>query len=276
MKTVQSTFTKRTIIRQVSALLLVALSFSVLADNSNFDTSLLSPLKKVEHKRGPANFTPTDETGYIPMVQEIELEASERLKDDRGGTLKTMKARLDYWREREEYADAWDLGSTGLYETPTDSQKRSYLESNFLRYFDRRLSGEIKNAKKGSALSSVRTVEQALRPDTKVQVSKNVKIRFSARVLQRYGTVRVINPYVKTEAKVTLDGKVDVKMYKEFEEVGFKAEANYSYNSGRYIASLNQRISDRWSANVSSEQSDRELPFNHDINTYRINYGFGF
>ncbi|MCK5883707.1 MAG: hypothetical protein KAG61_08465, partial [Bacteriovoracaceae bacterium] len=256
MRKVLETFTKNCpIIRHVSFLLLATLSFQSMAEYVELNPALLNPLAEIKYARTPANFTPTDETGYIPMVQEVELEVSERLKDDRSGTLKSMKSRLDSWQEREEYAEVWGLHSTGLYNTPDESSKKAYIERSFLRYFDRRLSGELKNSKKGSALAKARTIEQALRPDAKMQVSKNVKIRFSARVIQRYVMVKVVNPYVKSEVKVTTQGQINMKISKHFKKSGVKTQADYNYNTGRYVASLNKRITNRWSANVKSEQA---------------------
>lgn len=265
--------------RQLSAILLLSsfMSFGLFAQaRIPLKASQLNPLTKVETQRAPANFTPSDDLGYIPLVQEIELKVEERLEDDRSGTLKGMKNRLDAWDSQKEYAEVWNLESTGMYHLATDGEKKSLVEKGFLRYFDRRLSGEIKSAKRGSAMASVRAIEHTLKPDTSVAVSEKVQVRFTGRLIQRYAKVIVKNPYVKAEGTISLDGNIDFKLSKEFEEIALTAEMNYDLDEGRYVASLDKKITDRWSTRVSSSQADSELPFDHELTTYQVFYGFSF
>lgn len=258
--------------------------FLILGFTSSFGQVVAKDLKlsqlclqpKVEASRAPANFTPSDDLGFIPLVQEIELKADERLKDDRSGTLKGMKDRLDSWENTREYAETWNLESTGMFYLADEGDRKSLVEKGALRYLDRRLSGEIKSAKRGSAMASVRTLEQTLKPDTSVAVSDNVKIRFTGRLIQRYAKIIVKNPYVKAEGTISMDGNIDLKLSKDFESIDVVTAVNYDVDAGRYVASVDKKITDRWSARVSSEQEDSEIPFDRDLTTYQVFYGFSF
>ncbi len=256
--------------RQLSAFLVLGLMLTLCLSPDLFAQATAAA------GRSPANFTPSDDLGFIPLVQEIELKAEERLKDDRAGTLKSMKNRLDSWQTTENYAEAWNLESTGMYHLSTQAERRDLAQRGFLKYFDQRLSGEVKSAKRGSAMASVRTLEQTLKPDTSVSVADDVKIRFTGRLIQQYAKIIVTNPYVKAEGTMYLDGNMELKLSKEFEAVAMKSELNFDLDQGRYLASVDKKITERWSARVSSDQENGDIPFEPDLTTYQVFYGFSF
>lgn len=232
--------------------------------------------KDLNKGRAPANFTPSDDLGFVPLVQEIEVKAEETLKDDRAGTLKSMRSRFDSWQATEDYANAWNLESTGMYHLSTQSERRTLAQSGFLKYFDQRLSGEVKSAKRGTPMASMRTLEQTLKPDTSVAVADNVKVRFTGRLIQQYAKIIVTNPYVKIEGMMYLDGNMELKLSKEFEQLAVKTELNMDLDQGRYLASVDKRITERWSTRISSDQENGEAPFAPDLTTYQVFYGFSF
>lgn len=214
---------------------------------------------KALQTRAPSNYIPSEEIEPIPFAQELWIQ--EKMVEDDAGVLQGVKRQIASWEQTEEFADDWNLKSTGRYETPSLESKKNYLAKNSLKYFDKRLSGEMKRAEEGSTLAKVGQVQKALKPQTKVEFSKNVKLRFKARVLQGKAVVKLVNPYIDSECNVKVSGGMDCKVEKDFKDAGVKTKAEYVISEGRWIASVDKKISDHWSSRVSSHQSDDTMAF---------------
>jgi hypothetical protein len=193
-------------------------------------------------------------------VLTVPLEESETsyFVEDDAGIMKGMKDSLESWEKIEEYADVWDLQSTGLYTTPTTSQKRKYIGNRMLKYADKRFSGEMKKADEGSALHKISRVEKQLRPNASVAVSKFVSLKFKARVLQGKATVEVRNPWVECSATVGANGKAKLVTRKDFAQLGFATGVDYTVNSSEWIAYADQQVTQNIKARVSSTQESGE------------------
>ena len=74
-------------------------------------------------------------------------------------------------------------------------EKKKYLEKNILRYMDKRLTGEIKRADKGTTLHRMGQVKKTLRPQTRVKLSENYRLRFRAKVLRGFMRMKFENPF---------------------------------------------------------------------------------
>jgi len=183
------------------------------------------------------------------------------VEPDSSGVLDKMEKKFVAWREKEEYAAAWNLKSTGLYETPTISEKRSYLTSNGLKYLDKRLSGAMKKAPEGSALARARKVESTLKPDTSVGVSKNIKLKFRAKVIQLRGDIVVENPYVDARAEVRASGKARIFVGRNLASLGLDSQIEYSVNDGIWEAKVQKRLGRHWATQIRSAQSINQLAF---------------
>lgn len=211
-----------------------------------------------------------EEVLTVPLTNETFSNESIFAEDD-AGVMRDMKESLSSWEKTEEFARIWDLQNTGVYTTPTTSQKGKYISKKMLRYADKRLSGEMKKADEGSALHKVSRVEKQLRPNAAVNISKNFGLKFKARVLQGKATVELKNPWVECNATVSANGKARVISRKEFKSLGLASGAEYSVNDSQFLTYVDQQITDNVKArlsNISGNDADSRLemtasfPFN--------------
>ncbi len=156
----------------------------------SFSISAADNLNNKSVSRAPAAVD--EEVLTIPFNNEDSFFTNDNMfAEDDAGVMKDMKTNLSNWEKTEEYARVWDLQRTGLYVTPTSSEKGKYISKRLLRYADKRLSGEMKKADEGSTLHKVSRVEKNLRPNASVNMSKNFGLKFKARVLQGKAIVEV-------------------------------------------------------------------------------------
>ena len=240
-----------------------ALVFSEDEVNSFSHISLhkLNPLYK-EVGRGIASFVPDDEVEFYPFEQTIMVNRV--IIEDSAGVLRSMKGKIQSWDKVESYVENWGLESTGLYIFPKYEDKRKYVESHALKYLDRRLSGEIKRAEKGSTLEKVGKVERALKPTTKVTITQNFKIRVKARLLEGKAYINFENPYFKCNSEIDFGGYVDLKMSKSLKNIGMTGQVVYKISGGYWVVSISQKIIKGVSAQVSSTQNDDKMMLSND------------
>lgn len=212
-----------------------------------------------------------EEVLTVPLHEESFFTNDNMFAEDDAGVMKDMKASLSGWEKTEEYVTLWDLKSTGVYTTPTASQKAKYISKKMLRYADKRLSGEMKKADEGSTLHRMSKVEKNLRPNASVNVSKNFGFKFKARVLQGKAIMEVKNPWVECSAQVSANGKAKLITRKEFKSLGLASGAEYSVNDSEMLTYIDQQITDNVKArlsNTSGNDADSRLemtasfPFN--------------
>ena len=227
--------------RQLSLFTVLSLlSFSVYA---------LDTTHKVAPTRAPASAF-DEEVLTVPLEQKAFVQTL--FTEDDAGVMKGMRDNLQGWNDVEEYAKKWDLESTGLYKTPTDKEKQKYLSKNLLRYADKRLSGEIRNAEEGSTMHSVGQVEKSLRPNATVAVSKYISFKFKVRVLQGKAIMEVRNPWIDCNATVGANGKAKVITKKDFKQLGTSTGVEYDVKEAQWIAFVDQEISKNIKARLSS------------------------
>lgn len=194
-----------------------------------------------------------EEVLTIPFNNEDNFFTNDNMfAEDDAGVMRDMKANLNSWEKTEEYARVWDLQRTGLYVTPTASEKGKYISKRLLRYADKRLSGEMKKADEGSTLHKVSRVEKNLRPNASVNVSKNFGLKFKARVLQGKAIMEVKNPWIECNATVSANGKAKLITKKEFKELGLASGAEYSVNDDQFLTYIDQQLTDNIKARVSN------------------------
>lgn len=225
--------------------------------------------------RGPASAIPSDHLETTPIQNKIWL--SQIWVEDNSGVMNGMRDQLLAWERMEEYRRNWDIESTNLYNTPDREFKKAWFNRMLLRYADKRLSGEMKNAGAGSTLARVSNVRQALRPNTEASISKNIKLKFKARILQMRGIVRVINPWVNCEAEINSRGEIVSRISKNFEDLGVRADLNYDSVLGGYSAQISKPLGNNVTAILSSWQTPNEVAFaDIDRNTLQLVYSTPF
>lgn len=206
-------------------------------------------LKKVINKRAPAS---AYEEEVLTVPVEIKPVVKTLFAEDDAGVMSGMRASLNKWEQTEEYAKKWDIQSTNLYNTPDTHQKTKFIVKNLMRYADKRLAGEMKNAEEGSAMASVSKMEKSLRPNASVPVNKYISVKFKARVLQGKAIVEVRNPWVDTSATIGANGKAKILTKKDFNQLGTSTGLEYNVNDAQWIAYVDQEINQNIKARLSS------------------------
>ena len=240
--------------RQSVCAVFATLTFSYTGLVHSADTHSQKETKyKVDRKPAAVD----EEVLTVPLTNDESFFTNDNMfAEDDAGVMKDMKASLGAWQATEEYARVWNLQDTGLYNTPTTSQKSKFISKKMLRYADKRFSGEMKKADEGSALHSMSRVEKNLRPNAAVNVSKNFGFKFKARVLQGKAIVDVKNPWVECNATVGVNGKAKLITRKEFKEVGMASGAEFSVNDSTFLAYIDQQVTDNVKARISNTNGD--------------------
>lgn len=254
----------------------ILLSTGLCAQTMKQDIELnhLNPFKKIQD-RSPSNFIPNDEVWGAPVkdksfVQKLFVETNE-------GTLANMKNQFQTWEQTEEYARLWNLDTTGLYVVPTDAEKKSYINRQLLKYADKRLSGEVKNAEEGSTLHAIGQAQEALRPSAEASIAPSVKLKFKARVLEGKAYMIVDNPYVDAQAQVNAQGEASMNVKRSFASLGVTTEVDYQMSSDSWVARLDKSITSNVTARVTSAQSQQDMAFSSESNrTVELVFGMPF
>ena len=181
--------------------------------------------------------------------------------EDNAGVMKSIKSNIAKWEDLEEYSRHWNLYSSGLYKIPGRDYRRRYLQKRLLKYVDKRLSGEIKQAEEGSALKNIQTVHNALRPNTKAQLTENIKIRLKARLLQGEALFFVENPYVDLQTHFNFEGSSNLQIGRNISSLNVTASMNYRIDEGVWQACIERPLGKSLKAKISSTQSDKEMIF---------------
>jgi hypothetical protein len=204
---------------------------------------------KVANSRSPASAF-DEEVLTVPLEQKVMIQSL--FAEDDAGVMKGMRDSLSSWQDIEDYAQRWDLQSTHLYNTPTTKEKTKYITKNLLRYSDKRLAGEMKNAEEGSTLHTVGKVEKSLRPNASVPISRYVSLKFKVRVLQGKAIMDVKNPWIECNATVGANGKAKILTKKDFNQLGTSSGVEYNVNEAQWIAFVDQEITKNIKARMSS------------------------
>lgn len=243
------------------------------AENTKILKSLNPYTKSLS--RGPSNFVPDEEASDLPS--NVVLWYENILVEDQAGVMRSMKNTYDQWEKTKEYAENWSVKSTGLYDIKDRDDRVDHFNRHILKYVDKRLSGEIKQADEGSTLHRVGSVQKALKPQTKVEISQNFKLKFKARVLQGAALMHVENPWIDNQTTLKADGRIHVNMHKDIKLLGLRANLDYEVNDRHYVASLNKSITKEITARVTSSQEDKEVAFTEfDNQTFEVLYNLSF
>ncbi len=231
--------------------------------------------KKRRASRGPASTVPRDDIQPEPITQEIWL--NNVWVEDSAGVMNQIKNEFSNWEKIEEYRRNWDIESTGLYETPDRGSKRNFFSKMMFRYLDKRVSGELKNAEEGSALQKVRSVKQALKPNTTASISNNIKLKFRAKLLRMRAYMKIVNPWVNAETEFNVNGRVFSRLQKRFESLGVDTRFEYRLHDNDYTASVSKPLGNNITAVVSSTQSASKVAFMGDADsTFQLQYYTSF
>lgn len=208
--------------------------------------------------RNPASFVSTDEVIVVPRSQESWYDGA--IVDDDAGVLNSMRVDIRRWQEQDNYVRQWGLQNTGMYTQTTREQKQARISRDLLIYTDKRLTGEIKRAEKGSNLHRVGQVQSALQPNTTVSIFDGYAIKFQVRAIQTKATIYFKNPYVDTHLDMTLGGRREFVTEKKW-DFGLRTAINMRIEQNYYFTTIEQRLTDTITASLVSQQSMNEPAF---------------
>lgn len=212
--------------------------------------------------RSPASTVPDDEMTSQPLTERVWLESF--FVEDDEGVLRGMKNYLNENEKKEEFVKNWRLESTGVYEYASKKDKEKYINRQILKYADRRLTGEVKSAEKGSTWEKIGSAEKTLRPNTQVEISKDYSIKFKARLLQGKAFMELKNPYMEQVTTLHLNGKVTMLTRKQFKDLGIETAAEYTVNNNMWEARLDKNLTENLKGRISSSQSADQMFFTND------------
>jgi hypothetical protein len=235
------------------------------------DDSGLESMRKRNGSRSPASYVPRDDIEAVPV--EVRGWTEDLLVEDSAGVLSRIGSTFADWNQRREYARLWNLESTGYHGTPDEQYRESYLKKQFLRYLDKRVTGGIKRSSRDSGLYQIARVQNALRPNTEASISKNIKLKFRAKVLRGRVTMKVENPWVDYSTNFTVSGEIDMWLRKKIEVIDVTASFNYRPLENMFVAEIERPLSENILARLSSRQPASGEKIN---NSLHLMYNKGF
>jgi len=207
-------------------------------------------LPSTQINREIASAAPEEEVLVAPVVEASFLGSL--FLDDDAGIMQGMRESLSDWERKEEFARQWSLENRGIFKTPSAQDKRKMVLNKLLKYADKRLSGEMKNAKVGSTLHAVGKVEKSLRPNTQVQLMNNIQLKLKFRALQGKATADVQNPWMSFQTTLGLNGHVRSITQKEWKEWQMQAGFEFKFTENQNVAFVQRKISENIFGKVSS------------------------
>ena len=269
-------FTVRLNIRHLCLCTALVTCFSSLAEKAKTKDNLLkkfNPNYRIQ-ERTPDNFIPDAE--FSPAPEEKESWMSYIFIPDRAGVLDSMQNDFDSWREVDDYVDNWDMEDTGLYtknvnpvcvndlktlntdSCETDFRVR-YFNRRILRYVDKRISGKIKTAKRGTTFHAVGQAQKALKPNTNVKVNEYIDLKFKARVLRGEMIMNVKNPYLHADTTYHLQRGLQMNFEKRFEDMGTRCRFEYRPLDAQMHATVEQKVTKKITTAVTHENFHQNL-----------------
>ena len=206
--------------------------------------------------RAPQNYVP--DTDLFANYQEDSF-FSDIWKNDHNGVLRNLKLRINSWEKQEKYNFNYGLSNYDESVRPSIDQKRRVIEKGLIKYLDKRLMYKVKNASKKSSLSKVRSARKALRPSSTTSISKNLKIKFRAKLLRGRANVLFINPWVNATAQFSLSGKMEFNLRKEFQAPQILTQVNINFHNEEWTALMQKSISKSLKAQILSIQPTKSF-----------------
>lgn len=186
--------------------------------------------------RGPANYVPNDEVMASPYLYKLSFE--DIFRPDGEGILEEAKKNVYEWEKISHFEQSWGVDSWAPNARSSRRDRKRYLAQAGIKYLDRRLSGEIKRAKKGSTLSKIGQVERSLSPRSSFKIGERYDLKVSGRVLLATIKVELKNPYVQNEVKIRSGGRVRAQAKKNFNLASLRvhSEINFDLKEKKYEA----------------------------------------
>lgn len=231
--------------------------------------------------RAPASYTPDEDVIVRPIENEVTLY-DRFIKADKDIRIREFRNQINIWNNNQQFADTYGMDSTlqgSAYFVPTPEEKWEYFKSNYMRYLRRKGEQPLKDQPKewyrewrasdeidsidrlesGFNATSKKTLSGQELPDAlktkEVSVWKKTKFIFQPRLDQGLIIVGFSGPIAYVRAWISANGETEMNAQKTFESIGLRVMANYYTQSGQYISSVDQRITDHLYARLTATKN---------------------
>jgi hypothetical protein len=218
--------------------------------------------------RLPASYVPDDDMIVKPIDNELSFY-QQYIENDQSDEVIRSRNQLKVWSDNQAFADQYGHDSTlaGSTFVPTSEEKWEYFKDKYMRYLRHKGEQPLKDMPKNwynqfRASNEVDTIDEmearfkksnkksvdsslpAAFKEKEVSLWKETKFIFQPRLDQGLVIVGIRGPIAHARAWVGVNGKTEVNIKKDIDSVGFRAMYNYESDTGKYIASVDQRIMD--------------------------------
>ncbi|MCB9062008.1 MAG: hypothetical protein H6622_10835 [Halobacteriovoraceae bacterium] len=260
-------------VKKLDSLCIFALICSAHKANADDKTQINPNSTKKIQSRTIASHIPDDDLTPTPLRPKIWMDYT--FVHDEAGIYQQMIDNWNNWERYDHEYKVWNLSGLNI-SRPDETERKNNLTKNLIKYADRRLSGEIKHAEKGSTLAKVGSVQKALKPSTKVEFNKNYKLRLKARLIEGNLKLNFINPYIVSYADLNRSGEYGIHLFKNFEKQKISYSLDYAVNQNSYVFNLDKEVFYNIDLFISSSQNDKTLLFSKESNaTVGLRYDMG-
>jgi hypothetical protein len=231
--------------------------------------------------RAPANYIPDDDVIVVPLVYETHFMA--RLMDEKNERLYEIQFQLEQWRRQDEFLETWGLERTGMFPQQMPDERMRFFQRHFMRYVSKSKGDPLKEDIKEwwqewraeDEVQEIRRRSDTLerrnqannRDQTGIEPTKTVsqgpayKFKFKPRVFRGFMMADFESRWINAEAVLGVNKRMELKVDKLYESIGFYTMANYNFQTKFFIATANQRLTNHLSLG---------LTYTHDANIGQI------
>ena len=253
--------------------------------------------------RAPANFVPDDDEIVVPII--VEKNFMEEFHEKHEKDFRAARKRLTFWMQQEQYAQDYGLENTGVVDLPTDEEKMTFLNRNYLRFLSKdvekstnsTLQDTVNSWNTNDEIDAIKSVElhnrviiesektkkqrKSLKEKT-VKVGKDeLKFGFQPRVEIGMMKFTMKSKFFYARAWVGVNGNQELNIERRFKSTGTKAFVNYFIDDSRVLAVIDQQILPNVILRAThSKFNDKEIATSYGLaseeNVLQLRYHIGF
>lgn len=217
-------------------------------------------------RREPASYIPDDDVIIKPMDNELSFY-QQYVASDNSNDVARSRNQLKVWNDNQNFADQYGMDSTltgSAFFVPTPEEKFEYFKDKYMRYLRRKGEQPFKEIpgswyqsyRASNEIDTIDEMETRFKKSDKknksnlpeplqtkeVSLWKKTKFLFQPRVEQGLVIVGIKGPNTYARAWVGVNGKTEVNVQQNVDEIGFRVMFNYYVHTGRYFTSADQRV----------------------------------
>ncbi len=253
--------------------------------------------------RSPANFVPDDDEIVVPII--VEKNFMEEFHEKHEADFREARTKLTFWMQQEQYAQDYGLENTGVIDLPTDEEKQTFLNRNYLRFISKdverstnsSLQSTVNSWSTNDEIDAIKSVElhnkvivesEKTKRQKQSHKEKTVKIgrdeiRFGFQPRVEIGMMKFTmkSKYFYARAWVGANGNQELNIEKTIKATGTKTFVNYYIDDDRVLAVIDQPIVHNIVLRAThSKYFDEQLALDDEVavedNILQLRYNIGF